>query len=124
MKMKRNKGVYCIIILLILIIGVQIWIAYDAPPMLHMPHGKLVKTLASPDGCYDLLIYQSPGGGATVADSVTADIIDHDRNKTYTIYYNYAETRTNAKWLDADKVEINGIILHVRTMRYNYNWFW
>ena len=115
-----KKRIYLIPIIIIFILVLYVLFS-DFPPMLNKGHGTLIADIPSPDKKYNLQLYKGTGG-ATVAEWITADIKDNYRGKVYTLYYCYRQGRADAKWVNIDTVEINGIILDIHTMRYNSSW--
>lgn len=97
----------------LLLIGFFI-INYFFFSMSRLPEGELLTTKASPNGHYTINTYVSKSG-ATVADAVRGELINHDKkDKTKNIYWQYRESEAEIIWMNDNIVSINGIELDVR----------
>ena len=79
----------------------------------NRPRVKLISTILSPDGKHSINIYFNRFG-ATVDDSITATIIDHERSKEWNIFFHYHLHDTPEHiWLTNDTVMIEGHKLNI-----------
>ncbi len=93
------------------------WAFFD---MSRLPEGTLINELESPDGTYTVKAYHVEGG-TTVSDSVRGELVFNNSSKrSKNIYWNYREDSAVIKWIDDDKVVINGIGLTVPNSKYDF----
>lgn len=93
------------------------WAFFD---MSRLPAGVLINELESPDGTYTVKTYHVEGG-TTVSDSVRGELVfNNSSKKAKNIYWNYREDSATIKWIDDNKVVINGIGLTVPNSKYDF----
>lgn len=118
--MKKNiiiTAVTTFLVTVILIAFGAYWAFFD---MSRLPEGVLINELESPDGTYTFKAYHVEGG-ATVSDSVRGELIFNNSSKrSKNIYWNYREDSASIKWIDDNKVVINGIGLTVPNSKFDF----
>ena len=82
-----------------------------------LPEGELMATSISPDGEYTVNLYLC-GGNATTADSVRGEVVSEGKKRN--IYWQYKEFNFDIRWESDTEVNINGVILDVRTDTYDW----
>lgn len=96
--------------------GLLVWGVHDSNKQFHetlnaMPEGEKLAEYPSPDGEKLLTTHFIDGRGATVAWSVRAEVTAG--GSTRNIYYQYGLKDIEARWLDNETVEINGLVLNI-----------
>ena len=86
--------------------------------LLFLPKGELLCISVSPSGDRSVGAYLCDGG-ATVDCAVRCEASGKGLIRR-NIYWQYHEPEAVVHWLDNDTVRINGILLDVKTGRYDY----
>lgn len=97
-------GILATLVLYILLLS------YDA--MLFLPKQELAFSSASPSGSAIIRVYYNTGG-ATVADSTTADVLLTEKGIVKNIYFSYREKSANVFWISDTIVFINGHYINI-----------
>ena len=85
-----------------------------------LPTGEFLTEETSPDGSYTLRAYVT-NGGATTSYAVRGELVmNHKKNKTKNIYWNYREETADISWVDDDTVIINGYSLDVPNEKFDF----
>lgn len=85
-----------------------------------LPTGEFLTEETSPDGSYTLRAYVT-NGGATTSYAVRGELVmNHKKNKTKNIYWNYREETAYISWVDDDTVIINGYSLDVPNEKFDF----
>ena len=85
--------------------------------MNNLPSGELILSSESPNGKYTINLYLV-NGGATTDYAVRGELCYGQKTKN--IYWQYHEHRSNINWIGEYEVEINGVILDVRSDVYDW----
>ena len=112
--------VFCL--LAVLIVSGFIWAvgninSMDLSPMERLPDGELIASSQSPGGKHVVNIYLCKGG-ATVADSIRAEVVTGNTKRN--IYWQYKESECMCEWASEDVVCINGRELNVTVESYDW----
>ena len=114
MNIKKYKK---LILLLTLFVTLLIYILNETFSMNNLPKGKFVQELKSQNGQYSLKSYFIDGGSLS-GDAIRVELINNSTNKIKNIYWKYPVSSVEMKWLDANTVEINKIILNIHKDHY------
>lgn len=117
--MKKNiVKILLIISLLILVFAYLVYRFFFS--MSALPEGEFLYSVDSPNGEYTINAYIARGN-ATVAESIRAELVYNNRNKSpKNIYWQYRELTADIIWIDDTTVEINGIRLDVTKDIYDF----
>lgn len=118
--MKKNIIITAVTTFLVTVMLIAFGVYWAFFDMSRLPEGILINELESPDGTYTLKAYHVEGG-ATVSDSVRGELIFNNSSKrSKNIYWNYREDSASIKWIDDNKVVINGIGLTVPNSKFDF----
>lgn len=93
------------------------WALFDTN---RLPKGEYLTEVTSPDGAYTLKAYRI-NGGATTSYAIRGELVMNDqKGKPKTIYWNYREDNAAVKWIDSDTVHINGHTLNVPDEKFDF----
>lgn len=84
-----------------------------------LPEGTLIAESLSPNGLYQVNAYLCDGG-ATVDQSIRAEVVNVNNGKTRNIYWQYHAYDARIQWISEEIVVVNGITLNVLTDMYDY----
>lgn len=105
------------LIFMILLSGYGIyWAFYDIQ---RIKGQEIIKEVPSPDGTYTVTAYLN-NGGATTGYAVLGSVKTNGKNKEKNIYWQYRCEEANITWIDEYTVQINGVVLNVKTDTYDY----
>ncbi len=107
--MKAKYGLICLLVLLLLVCVI------NKP----LPEGKLIMSSLSPNGTYQVNAYLCDGG-ATVDQSIRAEVVTVSTGKARDIYWQYHAYDAEIHWISDEVVSVNGITLNVLEDRYDY----
>lgn len=106
------KTKYVLIFILVLLL---FWCVSNKP----LPEGKLILSSLSPNSMYQVNAYLCDGG-ATVDQSIRAEVVIVSTGKTRNIYWQYHAYDAEINWISDELVSINGITLNVLEDMYDY----
>ncbi|MBA4534141.1 DUF5412 family protein [Brevibacillus halotolerans] len=115
--MNKWKWAISILLLILLVIGALFYHFFYA--MYNLPEGKLIHTVASPDKKYSVNAYIVEGG-ATVPDSIRAEVVTNSSGKKTNIYWDSKMVTVSINWVDNKTVIINGHELDVTKDVYDW----
>ncbi len=107
--MKAKYGLICLLVLLLLVCVI------NKP----LPEEKLIMSSLSPNGTYQVNAYLCDGG-ATVDQSIRAEVVTVSTGKARDIYWQYHAYDAEIHWISDEVVSVNGITLNVLEDRYDY----
>ena len=86
----------------------------------HLPKGKFVKEVVSPDHKHSIRIYIS-SGGATTDNAIRGELVFRvEDRKPKNIYWAYHWDTADVYWETNDIVNINGVKLKIPDQVYDY----
>lgn len=112
---KIKKIIKALLVLAVCIVVLFCWIFSRIPE-----GGVLLSSSASLDGEYTVNVYLHEN--SLSADAVRCEVVNSNHERARNIYWNYPESTAKIQWMDDDTVSINGIVLDVRTDKYDFRW--
>ena len=85
----------------------------------HFTGHDLIKTVDSPDGKYEIVVYRN-NGGATVDYALLCSVRSTANGKEKNIYWDYPYQEPVIQWENNNVVVINGHSLDVKKDTYDY----
>lgn len=118
-EIKKTKRKVAVVLLSMLIIGAG-FVYWKFFSLQGVPTGKLIRTIESPNGDYQIKTYFHDGGSLS-ANAVRGELIHLKTNSTKTIYWNYPDEDPLVEWVDETTVKIGDQTLHIPKQE-TYDW--
>ncbi|MGG0240904.1 DUF5412 domain-containing protein [Bacillus rhizoplanae] len=118
-EIKKTKRKVAIILLSLFITGAG-FVYWKFFSLQGVPTGKLIRTIESPNGDYQIKTYFHDGGSLS-ANAVRGELIHLQTNSTKTIYWNYPDEDPLVEWVDETTVKIGDQTLHIPKQE-TYDW--